>query len=137
MDNLRELMGHIDYFFQNIPSQYKTDVKFEVYLKDKRWTVKDTGDNSVFGTTDHNVVLDHLIEVNADLKVLHGLVHSNICTEGVLRKLQLKKCADLVGIESIDSHEEAWSKFAENLGSIIRKEIGDDEKPCLTLVEDE
>ncbi len=93
MDNLRELMGHIDYFFQNIPSQYKTDVKFEVYLKDKRWTVKDTGDNSVFGTTDHNVVLDHLIEVNADLKVLHGLVHSNICTEGVLYE-KIQRCGN-------------------------------------------
>ena len=138
MAKLKEMMGHIDYFYQPIPSAYDDTIEFTVYLKDGRWEIKNNSVLQTFGTTSSDAALDFLIEVKADLKMLHNLIYSNICTEGVLRRMQLKKCEAIVGTENIDNHEEAWTKFSESLVGMIEgiADKKEEKKTGLTLVEE-
>lgn len=118
-DNLSKLMGHIDYFFQNIPSLYDSDRQFEVYLKEKKWLITEKKSEQKFESDNYEDALNHLIEGNADLAVLHSLIYSNICTEGVLRRRQLKDVEELVGSEAIDKQQEGWDNFASGLRDMI------------------
>ena len=134
--DLKDLMGHIDYFFENVSSTYDTTVEYEVFLKDKLWKITNKTTNSVFETKEHEDALGYLIKQNADLLTLHSMIFSCICTEGTLRRMQLKKCEDLVGIDAIDKSDESWSGFAESLGAMIAKEFGEKEETVqLEIVE--
>ena len=130
-NDLEKLMRHIDYFFEPVKSTYNPEQSFEIYLKEGRWIITDLLSGEVFGTTEYEEALNHLVENKADLLLFHTLLHSKICTEGVLRRKQLKKCEELVGVDSIDESEKVWEGFAEKLLEIINTEK---EKPTLELV---
>ena len=132
MDNLKELMGHIEYFYQPIKSVYDSDLEYEVYLKDGRWTITNLKDGQIFGTTDHEKTLEYLTENKADLSIFHVAVYQCVVNEGVLRRMQLKNVEKLVGIEAIDKQDEAWKDFAKGLVETIEKEMN---KPNLRAVE--
>ena len=136
-DNLEDLMGHIDYFYQIIPSAYDGDVKFTVYLKNKIWKIENSRNPDLFESQDHKEALQYLVDRKVDLSILHTLVYGNVCTEGVLRRMQLKKVTELVGLAAIDKQEEGWANFGAGLKDIIEKTLDSKEKTCLTLVEDE
>ena len=124
MDNLEELMEHITYFYEPIRSAYDDSLEFTVFLKDGRWEITNNGETiPVFGTTEYMSALGFLVEVNADIALFHGMVHEKVCTEGTLRRLQLKKIEELVGKESVDKNEEAWAEFTKGLAGIIDKEV--------------
>ena len=131
-NNLDELLEHLDYFYDYVKSDYDSDRKFEVYLKEGQWTITDSANGNIFGTPDNKRVMEYLVENNADLLTFHGLVHSAICTEGVLRRMQLKKVELLVGKESLDKSEEAFDAFAKSLGAAVKSQFSD--KPKLGLV---
>ena len=131
-DDLKDLMGHIDYFYQPISSAYDETIEFTVFLKDGRWEITNNSVLQTFGTTNSDAALDFLIEVKADLIMLHSLVYSSVCTEGVLRRLQLKKVEELVGKEALDEQDKHWEEFTKGLTGMIEQEM---DKPKLGLVE--
>ena len=139
MDNLNELMEHIDYFFQDIPSAYDSDRRFEVYLTEGRWLITDKSNEKAFGTTKYEDALGFLKEANVDLLVLHSLLHDKVCTEGVLRRMQIEKCEELVGAEAITRSEESWAAFADGLKTMVEAvttEREDAPKTGLMLVDE-
>ncbi len=81
--------------------------------------------------------LQYLIDRKANLSVFHNLVHGNVCTEGVLRRMQLKKVTEIVGLAAIDKQEEEWANFGAGLRSLLDTALNGEEKTCLTLVKDE
>lgn len=132
-NNLSELMEHITYFYQNIPSSYDSDIEFEVYLKDKEWKITNfiAGSQEIF--TKSEDALQYMIDFNVDLLILHNLVHHSVCTEGTLRRMQLKKVEELVGVEEIDKQAEGWENFAKSIAKILNPK---EEKPStLSLVD--
>ena len=60
MDNLLDLLKHIDYFYEYVPSTYEPERKFLVFLKDERWTITDTKTEKDFGTVNPEHVLGFL-----------------------------------------------------------------------------
>lgn len=134
MDNLLDLMKHVGYFYEPIPSTYEDGRKFTVYLKDTRWTITDSKTEKDFGTTNPEHALGFLVEAKADLLVLHSLISSCICTEGCNLRRKLKKVEDLVGTEAIDVAEEGWKDFAKSIAEMIGKIDKEKDKPDLKLV---
>lgn len=118
--NLEDLMKHVDYFYEHIKSAYNEDITLEVFLKNGKWEIKHSGDGMIFGTTDAKTALKFLIRQNADLHQLHNLMHCIVCTEGVLRRQELKKVEELVGKEEIDRQCEGWDNFAKELVNSIK-----------------
>lgn len=118
-NNLSELIEHITYFYQHIPSAYDSDIQYEVYLKDGKWTIKNLVTESTIILSDDIEALEYMIEANLDLSILHSYVLSDVCTEGVLRRNQLLKVEDLVGVEAINEVEKAWEKFADTIKEIV------------------
>jgi hypothetical protein len=134
MDNLLDLMKHVGYFYEPIPSTYEKDRKFTVYLRDTRWTITDSKTEKDFGTTNPEHALGFLVEAKADLSLLHSLISTSICTEGCNLRRKLKTVEDLVGTEAIDTAEAGWKDFAKNLADIINTVIEEKDKPDLKLV---
>lgn len=132
MDNLEQLVCHIDYFFENIPSVYDEDLDFEVYLKDGKWLITNSKTDKQFGTTNPKHILLFLTEQNADLSVLHSMIYQNVVVEGVLRKKQLRKVEKLIGKEAVEEGEESWNQFADSLMETVGKQI---KKSKLSVVE--
>ena len=119
MSDLGKLIEHIDYFFERIPSIYDSAVKYEIYLKDKKWLISNLSTGQQFGTTKAESVLSYLKEKNVDLIQLHVLIHQSVVTEGVLRRMQQRKVEALIGKEAIDEGEEAWDEFGKGLAEAL------------------
>lgn len=126
MDTLK-FMEHIEYFYEKVNSAYGDEI-FTVYLKEGVWEI--TKGQEMFGTTNTKDAFNYLSEQNVDLGNFHALVYDKVCTEGVLRRMQLKKIEELVGSEAIDTQEEGWANFAKQIVGIIDKE----DKPKLAIV---
>ena len=142
IDNLNKLMEHIDYFYEYVPSTYESGKKFEVYLKEGTWLITDKKTEESFSTTKHEEALNHLVKCQADLGLFHTMVFGKICTEGVLRRRQLKDVEELVGTDAINKQEEGWDNFADGLKDMIEaisvnREKSPENTIELTLVKDE
>lgn len=134
MSNLEELMGHIDYFFEPIKSAYNPELHFEVFLKDLNWTITNRTSGEMFGTKSPKDALKYLIEKRIDVMHLHSLIYATVCTEGTLRRAQLRKCEALVGIESIDRNEAHWDEFSRAMKRAIEEHVKKEDKPLLEIV---
>jgi hypothetical protein len=129
---IEDLIGHIEYFFGNVKSDYDKDKEFEVYLKDGNWNITNKATGWVFGTTDHLMALNHLIDVKADISQFHIMLYNIVCTEGVLKRMQLKKIEEIVGVDAVDRQAAGWDSFSSSLVKKINKETT---KPKLSMVD--
>ena len=125
-------MDHVEYFFGNISTVYDKEHEFEIYLHDGRWEIKDTKTEWVFGTTEYKDALAHLIKMNVDMNEAHVMFYNIVCTEGVLKRMQLRKIEDMVGKDAVDRQSAGWDSFGEQLKKELQKEI---KKPKLSMVE--
>ena len=130
MTQLTDLMNHIDYFYEEIPSVYGNK-RYIVHLEKDTWMISQDKE-ILIGTTDQEVALKYLTENSVDLGIFHSLLFGKIATEGVLRREQLKKIENLIGTEAINEQEEVWNEFAESLFETIQKEVN---KPKLEVVD--
>ena len=135
MDNLLDLLKHIDYFYEYVPSTYEPERKFLVFLKDERWTITDSKTGKDFGTVNPEHALGFLVEGKADLSIFHSLVSTSICTEGCNLRNKLKKVEELVGTKAIDEVEAGWKDFGSKIVALIEKMEENRDKPELTLVD--
>ena len=118
---LKDLMGHIDYFFESVSSTYDANIRYQIQLKEHNWSITSEKDGSIFETVKHEDALGYLVEKNADLYTLHHMIFNCIVLEGSLRRLQLKKCEEMVGSAAIDKSDEGLAKFFAGIKDAVSK----------------
>lgn len=129
MTDVITLMKHIDYIYEPIPNIY-SNKEYIVQLKNNNWMIFD-GERIVLGTTDSDVALGFLQEMKIDMVILHSLLIDKVATEGVLRRMQLKKCEDLIGADIIDEQAKGFDAMVKNIIDAVGIK---EDKPKLQIV---